>query len=860
MGHINQSILRRWDGQTKVASVWDPMKEDPDISDINGNCLVYLSEPSFYRDKHSFVVPLDKLVAAKCPSLFETLTTIEESPSTKGHSRSRWKKYSYTLCLEASDLHNIEEAQLYHVTTRNFFAWVMRKPIVGPDPTSALLALKLRMDLWRAPTVDNLSDLHSYAKTQGYGDLGDVSMSLTNRSKGITNDTEGYKLVDEIRGEHLVTGDNKGVLISFFRKQLQSIQIRFSPFRYETGDRSCVESDVTSSHNRSKSDESFMSGAVSANSEISMKFAELPEAVKDSTTGVVASATDRSVTTKQTITQTLLGRRQQLSRTYSLPILPQGSIEGISNQLEKTSSWIECLARENVEREKTGTGSSLHTPSSGGKVSGRKPSSTSSWPPYSPSRPSTHRRRTSIQLSRPPSPIQEEVSDRIPPVPAKNPRRYSFDATDSDEGQTSAIPMPSPYSQKMYLPEACQTAEPGAISTPASAASSIMTTPCEPSLLPSQMLRSCRSCGKLKSPNSRRQSLTSLSPTTSNELQRKFSFESDIVRGKSARRWLPHDNMHLGIHPALRDSGPVLTRFPSLHKLETGKLSTDVENTNSSSAPASNRVTNHFHSRNRSEPNLRSSLASKARPRQKRVTIEIPKSNNTFASANSNREDGNSVQPRSFVSKSDTIHQGLPQRNAWATNVDTDSPVQDMHRLTPVVSHGVKQDLLSKIVSNPDIVDNHNARMEDERIYDSAISLMDTMLDNIALSDHDTSKTSSPTSETKYHSLAPSIEEINPTKLYVSTVTPVDHERESSKAKIPVKKRLRNSLRTWSSKKRVADNSPLPEYQGNILVMDAYGKFSTIASPVSGSDIDTEMNNEIAQRWEKRAKLVHELP
>src|SRR5690348_9409715 len=51
MAQNEYPILRRWDGKSKEATVWDRFYRDPELVEDDANCFVYLSGSSFER-KH----------------------------------------------------------------------------------------------------------------------------------------------------------------------------------------------------------------------------------------------------------------------------------------------------------------------------------------------------------------------------------------------------------------------------------------------------------------------------------------------------------------------------------------------------------------------------------------------------------------------------------------------------------------------------------------------------------------------------------------------------------------------------------------------------------------------------------------
>jgi hypothetical protein len=63
-----------------------------------------------------------------------------------------------------------EEAFDFHITTRNFFAYILGQPLVGRHMGQTFVALYERMNLFRMHT-NNHEDFLAYADNQGYRDL-----------------------------------------------------------------------------------------------------------------------------------------------------------------------------------------------------------------------------------------------------------------------------------------------------------------------------------------------------------------------------------------------------------------------------------------------------------------------------------------------------------------------------------------------------------------------------------------------------------------------------------------------------------------------------------------------------------------
>lgn len=61
----------------------------------------------------------------------------------------------------------------WHITTRNFFAWIRLKPLVGESLGQALVDLLERMIHYRGSDVDNVGDLLAFMDELGYSNFVD---------------------------------------------------------------------------------------------------------------------------------------------------------------------------------------------------------------------------------------------------------------------------------------------------------------------------------------------------------------------------------------------------------------------------------------------------------------------------------------------------------------------------------------------------------------------------------------------------------------------------------------------------------------------------------------------------------------
>lgn len=66
---------------------------------------------------------------------------------------------------------NQEQAFAYNISTRNFFAWVFGKPVVGKHLGLALVALLHSMHEFLSGAKDNVGDFMTYMEDQGYLDI-----------------------------------------------------------------------------------------------------------------------------------------------------------------------------------------------------------------------------------------------------------------------------------------------------------------------------------------------------------------------------------------------------------------------------------------------------------------------------------------------------------------------------------------------------------------------------------------------------------------------------------------------------------------------------------------------------------------
>ncbi|KAF1353626.1 hypothetical protein BDV97DRAFT_310299 [Delphinella strobiligena] len=170
------SVIKRWDPRLRTCLPWDGLRRDEELWSRDGDCAVHLCGKGRSKRGPSFRISSAALRAANC-----TGTSGSASSSSPSHGERLTPSNSFViLCDDASRIDgglelyiaapdNVlrEDALRWHLATRNFFAWLTNKPVVGVSLGAALIDLYDRMRLFR-PESDNLSDFTTYAESLGY--------------------------------------------------------------------------------------------------------------------------------------------------------------------------------------------------------------------------------------------------------------------------------------------------------------------------------------------------------------------------------------------------------------------------------------------------------------------------------------------------------------------------------------------------------------------------------------------------------------------------------------------------------------------------------------------------------------------
>ncbi|KAF2823565.1 hypothetical protein CC86DRAFT_69475 [Ophiobolus disseminans] len=193
--------VQRWDGLTRSVCNWDGLRKDSELWIPNGNCLVHLYAIGASRRGPSFSVPLRALRQKSCGAMLEICYAQTTAKTSAGLPESR-RMHTFDnlnressiveLYIPAPEHASREESFDWHLTTRNFFAFVLGKPLVGRQMGQAFAGLYERMKLFRSKHINNHQDFLVYAETQGYRDL----VECTDYALASLYYAERYKLRD----------------------------------------------------------------------------------------------------------------------------------------------------------------------------------------------------------------------------------------------------------------------------------------------------------------------------------------------------------------------------------------------------------------------------------------------------------------------------------------------------------------------------------------------------------------------------------------------------------------------------------------------------------------------------------------
>ena len=141
---------------------------------------MYLQSPEQAGGEPSFRLPFDVIRAAECTLLLERFAICKRlRHRRRSHATGSLDedgavdpaRVRFALYVPAPAYCAGKRMQEYHLGTRNFFAWMFCKPIVGYNLGEALLSLSERMALFRPALERNVPDIVDYLDEQRYLDF-----------------------------------------------------------------------------------------------------------------------------------------------------------------------------------------------------------------------------------------------------------------------------------------------------------------------------------------------------------------------------------------------------------------------------------------------------------------------------------------------------------------------------------------------------------------------------------------------------------------------------------------------------------------------------------------------------------------
>lgn len=145
--------------------------QDPELWLRNGNCLVYLYSKVSSESGPSFRLHFKQLLAAKCFPLIQRFLVTDGPPPRTIRQLEIWgtdPTRTVELYIPPPAGLTERQAHAYRVATRNFFAWVLRRSLVGEHLGQALVGLMCSMSEFRADVKDNVGDMLEYLDEEGY--------------------------------------------------------------------------------------------------------------------------------------------------------------------------------------------------------------------------------------------------------------------------------------------------------------------------------------------------------------------------------------------------------------------------------------------------------------------------------------------------------------------------------------------------------------------------------------------------------------------------------------------------------------------------------------------------------------------
>lgn len=174
--------------------------QDPELWFPDGDCLIHLYEQGHSKRGASLRLSSAEIEASNCGSILDRYlrTAVLGTPSSSSdsdthadaqeHCQENGGPAKYDMYIPAPTHLSREEAFRYHLTTRNFFAWMFNRPVVGEHLGDSLISLYEWICEYRPDREANEDDILAYIDRQGYTDFRDChdhALAILRFSEGL---------------------------------------------------------------------------------------------------------------------------------------------------------------------------------------------------------------------------------------------------------------------------------------------------------------------------------------------------------------------------------------------------------------------------------------------------------------------------------------------------------------------------------------------------------------------------------------------------------------------------------------------------------------------------------------------------
>ncbi|KAI0910455.1 hypothetical protein F4823DRAFT_372133 [Ustulina deusta] len=161
--------VMKWDGASRSSEAWDNLRRDPELWFRDGDCYVHLHGEGQSRRGAAFRVPYAILLEANFQPLINKFLSQTRTDTARYPENTALGKIE--LFIPAPPKSDKRHSYNYHLATRNLFAFIFRRSMVGVCLGNALITLMHSLYRFRTPNADNVQDLIGYMDEEGYLNL-----------------------------------------------------------------------------------------------------------------------------------------------------------------------------------------------------------------------------------------------------------------------------------------------------------------------------------------------------------------------------------------------------------------------------------------------------------------------------------------------------------------------------------------------------------------------------------------------------------------------------------------------------------------------------------------------------------------